>query len=116
MELRANERSPGRLEDRAPISTAREPDQGRQRLRDAFQPQLDLPVPAFERRARAVHALQRPCVTVRPAQLTLDGCRRRALGGLKELVESRDAERACGLEVGGQVAGSGEARLGSGTI
>src|SRR5438552_14339072 len=62
MELRANERSPGRLEDRAPISTAREPDQGRQRLRDAFQPQLDLPVPAFERRRSEEHTseLQSP--------------------------------------------------------
>ena len=104
MELCAEDGAPRGLENRAAIASTRQPDQRRQRLGDPLEPQLDLPVPAFERRARAVHALQRPGVALRRPQLTGDGLRRRAVGRLEELVEPRDAERARGLEIGEQVA------------
>src|SRR6267378_473074 len=86
MELRTNQRSPGGLEDGAAIACARESRQRHQRLRQALEPKLDLPVPALERRPRAVHTLQCPGVVVRPAQLTSEWLHGSALSCLKELV------------------------------
>src|SRR5258708_32719546 len=108
MERSTNQRSPGGLENGAAITCPRESRQRHQRLRQTLEPKLDLPVPALERRPRAVHTLQCPGVVVRPAQLTGEWLHGSAVRCLKELVQSRDAERARGLEVGEQIAQPGE--------
>ena len=88
MELVANQRTPRGLEDRAAIACPRESRQRHQRLRQALEPQLDLPVAALERRPRPVHPLQRPGEAVRPAQLAGEWFHRRAVGRLKEFVQT----------------------------
>src|SRR5204863_7384285 len=83
------------------VRVARQRDQ---RLGDPLEPELHQPVTALQGRTRAVYSLQRPRVAVRPAQLTGYLLRRRTLGSLEELVQTRDAERALRLELGQQVA------------
>src|SRR2546427_2437403 len=89
--FRSHERAPGEVEQRAPVAPTPPPGEGRERLGEPLQPQLELRVAPLERSTGAVHALQRPRVAVRPAQLSrehgrprLDGLRRR----LEELVEA----------------------------
>ena len=75
-------------------------------LGPAFQRQLGAGIGALQRRPRAVHALQRPGVAVRPAQLALhDGCLPRIVRDrLEEFVQPRHAEGAARLELGQPVA------------
>src|SRR5256885_17062003 len=84
-----------RSEHRPPVAPPRTPGQRRERLGQADERQLGRGIPPLERRARPVHALKRPRVAVRPAQLSGEGRRLRAVPGrLKEFTEPRHAERA----------------------
>jgi len=116
VELRAHERSPRAVEHRTAIAACRsricKPSERPEWFRDTLQPQLHLSVAPFEGRARPMHSLQGPRVAVRPAQLALDRPRRRSVGRLEELVETRHAKRARRLEVRQQVAQAGQCGMG----
>ena len=112
VELAADERAPCQLEQGTPVATSRAPRERGQRLGEALQAQLSGRSAPLERRARGVHALQRPGVAVRPAQLSVERRRLDAFPDeLQELIEARHAERAARLELGQQVAQARHGRV-----
>ena len=102
VELRAHQRAPGVAQQRAAVAGR----EGGQRLGDPLEQQLGLRVAPLERRAGAVHALERPGVPVRPAQLAAQRRyavrfgRRRA----EELVQPGYAHLGVGLQAGQEIA------------
>ena len=110
VELALHQRAPGDIEQRPPVPTppgrgppspgpTRPVRQRRERIRQALEHELRGGVPPLEGRPCAVHALERPGILVRPAQLSRERRRLRPFRRhLEELVEPRDAERALRLE------------------
>src|SRR2546426_4440259 len=88
MELASHHRTPRELERRPPVAPSRPPRQRGEWLGQARERELGRGIAPLERRARPVHALERPRVAIGRAQLSGKGRRFRAVrGGLKEFIE-----------------------------
>ena len=105
VELAAHQPAPREVQQRPPVAPARPARQRCERLGQPRQRQLGRAVAPLERRPGRMHALERPRVPVRPAQLPRERRRLRPVGGrLEELVETRHPVRALGIELRQEIA------------
>ena len=105
VELAPDEGAPCELEQGTPVAPPGAAGERGERFGQPLQKQLRRRAAALEWRPGRVHALERPGVAVRPAQLARQRRRLGAVGHrLKELLEPRHPECALRLELGEQVA------------